>query len=174
MMFRNVILILQLCCYCHCHKNILFLVADDMRPNLGVYEESNKGIFNHPRMHTPNLDRLASKSLLFERAYAVQALCSPSRTSTMTSRRPDTTNVHQIGFYWRDYGGNFTTIPQYFKENGYTTIGSGKIFHKGPSSNDHDCKYSWSSCPYYRPQNMKYGKSHKSWISLSKDGKGDF
>ena len=77
-------------------KNILFLVADDMRPNLGAYEEANSEIFGQPPMYTPNLDGLASKSLVFEKAYDAQALCSPSRTSTMTSRRPDTTRITRL------------------------------------------------------------------------------
>ena len=77
-------------------KNILFLVADDMRPNLGAYEEANSEIFGQPPMYTPNLDALASKSLVFEKAYDAQALCSPSRTSTMTSRRPDTTRITRL------------------------------------------------------------------------------
>ena len=76
-------------------KNILFLAADDMRPNLGVYEEVNSDIFGQPPMFTPNIDALAAKSLLFEKAYDAQALCSPSRTSCMTSRRPDTTRYLQ-------------------------------------------------------------------------------
>ena len=81
-------------------KNILFLVADDMRPNLGVYEDSNSEIFKQPPMYTPNLDALASKSLLFENAYDVLPLCSPSRTSTLTGRRPDTTKILRIGEFW--------------------------------------------------------------------------
>ena len=42
------------------HKNILFLVADDMRPNLGCYEKYNFG-FKSPTMHTPSIDALASR-----------------------------------------------------------------------------------------------------------------
>ena len=60
-------------------KNVLFFASDDMRPEIGVY---NPG---HP-MHTPNLDKLASKSLLLKRAYVQQAVCSPSRTSLLTGR----------------------------------------------------------------------------------------
>ena len=48
-----------------------------MRPNLGAYEEANSEIFGQPPMYTPNLDALASKSLVFEKAYDAQALCSP-------------------------------------------------------------------------------------------------
>lgn len=47
--------------------------------------------------------------------------------------------------YWRDRGGNFTTLPQYFREHGYLTIGSGKIFHPGAASGNCDVAYSWSA-----------------------------
>ena len=94
--FLLLILVLQIY-HGNCkQKNILFLVADDMRPNLGAYEEANSEIFGQPPMYTPNLDALASKSLVFEKAYDAQALCSPSRTSTLTSRRPDTTRITRL------------------------------------------------------------------------------
>ena len=128
-------------------KNILFLAADDLRPNLGSYDDSNQGIFKQPKMHTPNLDALAAKSMVFEKAYDQVALCGPSRTSLLTTRRPDTTKILNIGYYWREYGGNYTTLPQFFLENGYTTFGAGKIFHGGPSSNHNDVEFSWSKGP---------------------------
>ena len=124
-------------------KNILFLASDDMRPNLGVYTKHNKELFKSPPMNTPNLDSLADESLLFLNAFAQQALCSPSRTSLLTGRRPDTTRITEIGPYWRDMGGNFTTIPQFFKEQGYRTLGGGKIFHGGSSSNDDNMMAYW-------------------------------
>ena len=151
-----------------CQKNILFLVADDLRPNLGAYNDANADIFKQPPMHTPNLDSLASKSLLFEKAYDVFALCNPSRTATLTSRRPDTTRITRIGPYWRDYGGNFSTLPQFFKENGYYTIGAGKIFHKGRSSNNDDCEYSWSICPFYHAPNNAHPGEKLSWVAFNK------
>jgi len=149
--------------------NILFLMADDMRPNLGAYEDINKDIFNQPKMYTPNLDALAAKSMVFEKAYVQQSLCSPSRTSALTGRRPDTTRISLIGYYWRDYGGNFTTIPQFFRENGYFTLGAGKVFHGGPSSENHDCQYSWDICPYHDIKDpIEDDKSH-SWIAFSEE-----
>ena len=100
-------------------RNVLLIMSDDMRPNIGAY-----GSFN---MTTPNIDRLATRSLVARRAYVQQAVCSPSRTSMLTGRRPDTTRVHDLTQYWRDVAGNFTTLPQYFKENGYKTAGLGKV-----------------------------------------------
>lgn len=60
-----------------------------------------------------------------------QALCAPSRNSFLTSRRPDTLHLYDFYSYWRTAAGNFTTLPQHFKENGYHTKSIGKIFHPG-------------------------------------------
>ncbi|XP_046561435.1 iduronate 2-sulfatase-like [Haliotis rubra] len=125
------------------NKNVLFLVVDDLRPQLGCYEGPHFPSPTHPKMHTPNLDALAKKSLLLTRGYCQYAVCGPSRASALTGRRPDSTHVYDLHHYWRNVGGNFTTIPQYFKEHGYNTIGMGKIFHPGSSSGDKD-PISWS------------------------------
>ena len=134
-----------LACIAHCSmqakKNVLFIAVDDLRTQLSVYGENSA--------KTPSIDALAAKSLVFERAYCQVAVCSPSRASLLTGRRPDTNHVWEISNteYWRKFT-NATTIPQYFKENGYTAIGMGKIFHPGAPSGNDDEKYSWS-LPYY-------------------------
>ena len=123
------------------YKNVLFFAVDDLRPELGAYGSSI--------VKSPNLDALASKSMVFEHAYCQIAVYSPSRASLLTGRRPDTNHVWEISKdeYWRDYT-NATSIPQYFKENGYVSIGMGKIFHPGAPSGNDDRAYSWS-LPYY-------------------------
>ena len=145
--------------------NILYLMADDMRPNLGAYEDANQDIINQPKMHTPNLDALAARSIVFERAYVQQSLCSPSRTSSLTGRRPDTTRILFNDGYWREVGGNFTTLPQFFKERGYYSLGAGKTFHGGESSHHFDVQYSWNGYKnIHDPINDDY--SH-SWIAFN-------
>eukprot|EP00118_Oscarella_pearsei_P015183 m.135035 g.135035 ORF g.135035 m.135035 type:complete len:121 (+) comp38157_c0_seq7:518-880(+) len=104
--------------------------------------------------------------MLFERAYCQVALCSPSRTSLLTGRRPDTNHVWLIDpmEYWRRFT-NATTIPQYFKEHGYISIGMGKVFHPGPANGNDDAKYSWSpeGLPYYHsPLNKAYGPENRT------------
>ncbi|KAK6177882.1 hypothetical protein SNE40_012757 [Patella caerulea] len=136
-------------------KNVLFLVADDFRPNIGVYQGLNLG----PN-HTPNLDTLASQSMVMKQAYVQYAVCGPSRSSFLTGRRPDTTHVYDLETYFRNVGGNFTTIPQYFKNHGYTSVGIGKIFHPGLSSN-YDDPISWSK-NYHVSQAHHYGHSRHS------------
>ncbi|KAL4231582.1 hypothetical protein ACF0H5_009163 [Mactra antiquata] len=162
--------VLLLCFFisqCLGRRNVLFLVADDMRPELEAYRGKNFPAPVSPKpMHTPNLDKLASRSLLLERAYVQEALCSPSRTSLLTGRRPDTTHVYQIGPYFRDVGGNFTTLPEYFKLNGYTTVGMGKVFHPGKASGNDD-PISWTE-PYFHGD-FNFESKNKSWEAIPDD-----
>ncbi|KAK7098055.1 iduronate 2-sulfatase-like [Littorina saxatilis] len=136
--------------------NVLFLIADDLRPKLGCYGESN--------MVTPNIDQLASQSVRFDRAYVQQAVCGPSRASFLTGRRPDTTRVVDLHTYWRTAGGNFTTLPQYFREHGYVTQGVGKVFHPGISGGNNDDElYSWSAPTYLGVPNMQPENDPKAY-----------
>ena len=147
-------------------KNVLFLVADDMRPQLGAYYGKDFPTPVHPKMYTPNLDNLAARSLLVRRAHTHCATCSPSRTSLLTSRRPDTTHVYDLTHYFRNVGGNFTTIPQYFKEHGYLSIGMGKVFHPGYDASHNDDPISWTEPYFHAPSEaadsfwVKFGHSH--------------
>uniref|UniRef100_UPI003AAD873F iduronate 2-sulfatase n=1 Tax=Centroberyx gerrardi TaxID=166262 RepID=UPI003AAD873F len=125
-------------------RNVLFIMADDLRTSLGCYGDTV--------VKSPNIDQLASKSQVFLNAYAQQAVCGPSRTSMLTSRRPDTTRLYDFNSYWRVHAGNYTTLPQYFKSRGYDTMSVGKIFHPGIASNHtDDFPYSWSIPPYHPP-----------------------
>ena len=144
-------------------KNVLFIAVDDLRTELGTY--------GHAQVVTPNFDSLASKSLVFERAYCQVAVCSPSRTSLLTGRRPDTNHVWTISNeeYWRDFT-NATTIPQYFKDNGYVSVGMGKIFHPGPPNGFDDKNYSWSLPYYHSPLEQEYGPLNHSASWRSFDG----
>lgn len=105
--------------------NVLFIVSDDLRTDLGCYGNSV--------IQTPNIDRLAEQGLVFERAYCQQAVCSPSRSSVMTGARPDTTKVWDLRTHFRKAMPDVVTLPQHFKENGYATQGIGKIYHSGLS-----------------------------------------
>jgi arylsulfatase A-like enzyme len=101
--------------------NVLFIAVDDLRPQLGCYGD--------PVAKTPNLDAIASRGLLFNRAYCQQAVCSPSRSSLLTGRRPDTTKIYNLQDHFRDMIPDVVTLPQHFKNNGYHTQSFGKIYH---------------------------------------------
>lgn len=82
-------------------------------------------------------------------AFEQQALCAPSRTSFLTSRRPDYLTTWSVGPYFRKVA-NVTSLPQYFKDNGYFTASFGKIFHPGSvSGKTDDFPYSWSVKPFH-------------------------
>ena len=116
--------------------NILFIAVDDLRPELGCYG-SETAI-------TPNIDALAEGGLLFNRAYCQHPICSPSRASLMTGSRPETINIIENFTYFRDENPDIVTLAQHFKENGYETVHSGKIFHKPAFA---DYPKSWSREP---------------------------
>lgn len=115
--------------------NVLFLMADDLRVELASY--------GSPAL-TPNLDRLARRSVQFDRAYCQQAVCNPSRSSLLTGRRPDTLRIWNNGTHFREPNPEVTTLPLWFKEHGYTTRCVGKIFHNWHTA-VHGDRRSWSA-----------------------------
>lgn len=103
--------------------NVLLIISDDMRTELGCYASA--------LAKTPNLDRLATTGVKFDRAYCQFPLCGPSRSSMLTGRRPATTGVLGNRTWFGDAHPDFVSLPKYFKANNYTTIRVGKIFHGG-------------------------------------------
>jgi arylsulfatase A-like enzyme len=118
----------------HSRKNVLFVVVDDLRPELACY--------GHPLAISPNIDRLAERGILFKHAYCQQAICAASRASVLTGTRPDTTRIYDLRTPVRSVMPEVTTLPQHFKQNGYETISIGKIYH-----HSHDDREGWSKEP---------------------------
>jgi iduronate 2-sulfatase len=120
-------------------------------------------------MHTPHLDKLAGDGVLFRRAYCQFSWCNPSRASLLTSRRPDTTMVHNNSVFFRMRNPDFTTLPQYFVQNGYTTLGMGKIFHQMGLGNDRDEDLSWSERNFRPEDDMLFKDEGTAWQSVGDD-----
>ncbi|MGB0258703.1 MAG: sulfatase, partial [Coraliomargarita sp.] len=110
--------------------NVLFVVVDDLNVDLACY--------GHEIVQTPNLDRLRERSMVFERAYSQYPLCNPSRNSFLTGLYPGTSGNLDNGQNIREVLPEVVTLPEMFKQNGYRSITTGKVFHqKDPRSWTH-------------------------------------
>ena len=108
--------------------NVLLLMADDLRPELGCYGVAG--------IRTPHLDALAARSVRFNRAYVQYPLCNPQRTSLLTGRYPTQTGVMDNRQWWGYRHRDYITLPRWFRDHGYTTLREGKIFHEGIDDTD--------------------------------------
>ena len=125
--------------------NILLICVDDLKPLIGAYGDK--------LAKTPNLDKLARQGVLFERAYCNQAVCSPSRNALLTSLRPQTLGIYDLGTNFRKSRPDAITFPEFFKSNGYRTEAMGKIFHVGHGNHEDD--RSWS-VPHFKANSIGY------------------
>jgi len=99
----------------------VLIIADDISwDDLGAY--------GHPNIHTPHIDKMAKRGIVFNNAYLTASSCSPSRASIITGRYPHNTDAEEL--HW-PLPSEQTTFPEKLKENGYWTVASGK-WHLGP------------------------------------------
>jgi iduronate 2-sulfatase len=135
--------------------SILFIAADDLRADLGCY--------GHPEVKTPHLDALARRGVVFERAYCQQAVCNPSRASVLTGRRPDTLRVWNLQTHFRETLPDVVTLPQAFKQAGYTSVGLGKLFHN--QSGPRHPPFPFADPPSWsRPPRFAEGAHWQDWV----------
>ena len=116
--------------------NVLFIAVDDMRVDLGCYGSK--------LIHSPNIDGLAKRGTLFNRAYCQQAVCNPSRASLMTGLRPSTLGIWDLPTHFRQRLPDVVTLPQWFKQHGYHTQNIGKMFHNWRQDDYKGDAVSWS------------------------------
>ncbi|SOE22888.1 Arylsulfatase A [Spirosomataceae bacterium TFI 002] len=108
--------------------NILMISIDDLNDWVGT-------MGGNPSAITPNIDKLASEGVLFMNAHCQTALCGPSRASIMSGLRPSTSGIYgqlkdeEIREASSAMQG-IKFLQEYFGENGYKTMGVGKIFHE--------------------------------------------
>ncbi|MEZ5386672.1 MAG: sulfatase [Prosthecobacter sp.] len=135
--------------------NVLFLAVDDMKDwvnCLGGYEG---------KVHTPNIDRLASRGILFTNAHCASPKCAPSRVSIMTGLRSSTTGLYDNGHWWYPNLPEAITIPRHFRSHGYEVVGAGKIFHHTAGNNppnqwDDFFRLTFRNDPWFRSVKSNY------------------
>lgn len=123
--------------------NVLYIMYDDLRPLFHAYGEKY--------MITPNFDRLAAKSVLFQNAYCQVAVCAPSRTSLMSGLRPDTLKGYSFD---RNHHPN-VGFPDHFKALNYNIAGYGKIYHNDEFPDSQTTGYGIGKSDWYGYQNLE-------------------
>ncbi|WP_010419748.1 sulfatase family protein [Anaerophaga thermohalophila] len=113
--------------------NFIVIFADD----LGY---GDLGIFGHPTINTPNLDRMAFEGQKWTNFYVAAPVCTPSRAGLLTGRLPIRSGMcsDKRRVLFPDSNGGLPqseiTIARALKENGYQTAAIGKwhLGHKSP------------------------------------------
>jgi arylsulfatase A-like enzyme len=129
--------------------NVLFVCVDDMNDWVGCLEGCPG------QVHTPHIDTLAARGMLFTNAHCAAPVCNPSRTAILTGRQPTSTGIYDNGRWWKPVLPDVVTLPMCFREAGYRVAGGGKVFHHTPGFNPPD---QWDSyflqvfdAPWHRP-----------------------
>ena len=144
--------------------NVLFIVVDDLNVALGAYHD-------YPTAKTPNIDRLASEGVQFDRAYAQDPVCNPSRTSFLSGRRPPTTNVYGNFVEPRTYLGDVVMLPEFFRAQGYFTARVGKIAHgRYENAVEWDVSENAARREHYLPGVDHSEVRDNTWIEGADDG----
>ena len=129
--------------------NVLMIIVDDLRPQLGCY--------GHNETRSPRIDQLAADGTLFETAYVQVPVCGASRASMMTGLYPTPERFVTYHSSVDEDAPGIVDIPGHLKSHGYSTVSNGKIYHQ-----KNDCLASWDEISrppdlrvYLNPENKK-------------------
>jgi len=103
--------------------NLLFISVDDMNDWVGFLD-------GHPQVKTPNMDRLAKRGIVFSNAHCAATLCGPSRAAVFSGKQPFRTGVYNNQQQIRKLHPELVLLPQFFHDQGYRTLGAGKLMHR--------------------------------------------
>ena len=120
------------------------ITVDDLNDWIGPYG-------GHPQVKTPNMDKLAQKSVVFRNASCPGPVCGPSRSALLSGFMPATTGIYgnSNNMLNSEIVQTHATLPEYFSKHGYQTISSGKIFHKHTTATGDDHGH-WAFDVWYK------------------------
>lgn len=124
-------------------ENFLFVIVDDLRVQAGILGQD--------QMITPNIDKLGQEGVVFNRAYCQVPTCGASRASFLTGLYPTRERFVNYKASHDVDAPEVVSLPMWLKQNGYTTISLGKVFH-----DPKDDENAWSQKPFR-------AKSEKGW-----------
>lgn len=145
--------------------NILFIAIDDLNDWTGF-------LGGHPQAHTPHLDALAKRGMVFTRAYCAAPACNPSRTAILTGIMPASSGVYHNNNPWRPQLPEAVTLLAHFRQHRYKVFGGGKLFH-GPFNDPVSWEMYWTRPgdpqPPGRPLNGIPNAAQFDWGPLDVD-----
>ncbi len=112
--------------------DVLFIVIDDLNDWTTLFDKSNP-------IKTPNMERLAARGTFFSNAHCAAPACGPSRTAVLSGFAPTTSGAYENApQVYRKTMPDDISLPDWFRRNGYTSWGGGKIFHNGGGNDESD------------------------------------
>ncbi|MCB0687411.1 MAG: sulfatase-like hydrolase/transferase [Saprospiraceae bacterium] len=96
--------------------NVLVIFTDQQNAEM-------MSALGNTNLHTPNMDRLAQRGVLFRNFYCTSPVCAPARSSIITGLMP-----HQTGVEWNGdtIRPGIKNVGEIFREAGYHTVWGGK------------------------------------------------
>ena len=131
-------------------KNVLFIMVDDLRPELSLYGQN--------QIISPNIDALGASGVTFNRAYCNVPVCGASRASLLTGVRPTPNRFLTYHSRIKKDMPDVINMAQYFKDRGYSTVSNNKITH---IKNDIDA---WDDEWYPKSKNWRNYLSEENLI----------
>jgi iduronate 2-sulfatase len=133
--------------------NVLFIVCDDLNTRVTTS--------GYPQIQTPTFEALAASGMTFGRAYCQYPVCGPSRASFLSGLYPESTGVTDNFSDIRQTRPGTVSLPQAFKDSGYWTASTGKIFHN--EKTDHG-ELAWNEVVRFENDEMPIeAAARKKW-----------
>lgn len=103
-------------------QGVILITIDTLRAD-------SLGCYGHPRVLTPNLDRLSSEGVLFRNAFSQATTTTPSHSSLMTGLY---LQDHNVFSNFEALGNAAHTLAEVFSEHGFKTFGIVNMRHLNP------------------------------------------